>query len=263
MANMGLGICAHRGRLIPNLPGNTLLDFQGVCELGVKWIETDVCFTAPDEDGSQEPIIHHPNPSDCSDPSHIKWKYLKPKLNPKVLSLNNFLAFLKVNSSLSCLLELKEDSDKLVDAVVKKITEYKLENRVYITVFQMRIHSLRLEASARLIARARSQNPKIKIHLIVMFPFSLPRLTHRYHPDIISVGWLPGSKLSTWLFKGFLVNTINLKKQIRKAQEMGVEIIGGIANDRKDFDYLVSLNVDGIMTDDSVAAVKFLKEKSS
>ena len=263
MANMSLGICAHRGRLIPNLPGNTLLDFQGVYELGIKWIETDVCFTAPDEDGSQEPIIHHPNPIDCGDPSFIKWKYLKSKLNPKTLSLDNFLAFLKVNSSLLCLLELKEDSDKLVDVVVKKITEYGLENRVYITVFQMRIHALRLEASAKLMARARSQNPKIKTHLIVMFPFSLPKLAHRYHPDIMSIGWLPGSKLSTWLFKKLLVNIINLKKQIRRAQEIGVMVIGGIANDKKDFDYLVSLKVDGIMTDDSISILRFLKEKSS
>lgn len=260
MVNMDLEICAHRGRLIPNLPGNTLLDFQGVYELGINWIETDVCFTAPDEDGSQESIIHHPNPKSCIDPSKTKWKYLKSEPNSKIICLDNLLAFLVVNSSISCLLELKEDSDKLVDVVVKKITEYKLEGRVYITVFQMRIHSLRLEASARLISRARSQNPNIKTHIIVMFPFSLPTLARRHRPDIMSVGWLPGSKLSIWLFKKFLANTVNLKGQIMQAQEMGVKIIGGIANDEKDFDYLASLNVNGIITDDSVTALKFLNK---
>ncbi len=255
-------IWAHRGRLIPNLYGNTLLDFQEAYELGIHGIETDVCFTAPDEDGSQQPIIHHPDTKNPDDPSNIKWSHLKfiPKI--KVLRLDNFLAFLKVHSNLFCCLEPKEDSEKLLDVIVQKITEYGLENRIYLTACQLRVPYLELEASAKLLSKARSQNPKIKTHLIATFPFSLPALAHKYNPDIISVGWLPESKFSKWFFKTFLMNIVNLKQQIKQVQNMGVEIIGGIVNEEKDFEYFVGLGVDGIMTDDSIAAMKFIKTKS-
>ena len=42
---------------------------------------------------------------------------------------------------------------------------------------------------------------------------------------------------------------------------MGIEIFGGIVNDRKDFEYLASLGVNGIMTDDSIAAMEFVKDR--
>lgn len=243
-------IWAHRGRLIPNLPGNTLLDFQNVYELGVHGIETDVCFTAPDENNSQELIIHHPDPKDGNNP------------RIKVLRLDNFLAFLKVHPPLFCFLEPKENSEKLVNVIVQKLAEYRLENRVYLTVCQIRIPHLGLEAPAKLLFRARTQNPKIKIHLIASLPFSLPAIARKYSPDIISFGWLPESKFSTWFFKTFLVKVVNLKRQIIQVQNMGIKIIGGIVNEEMDFEYFAGLGVDGIITDNSVAAMKFIKSKS-
>lgn len=242
-------IWAHRGRLIPNLRGNTLADFQGVYKLGVHGIETDVCFTTPDETGSQEPIIYHPDPKNRGNPK------------VKILCLDNFLAFLKARPTLFCFLEPKENNEKLTDIIVQKITEYSLENRAYLTICQLRIPFLELEASPKLLLRARVQNPKIKIHLIATFPFSLPALVRKYNPSIISIGWLPDSKLSVWFFKTFLVKMVNLKQQIIQVQSMGIEIFGGIVNDRKDFEYLASLGVNGIMTDDSIAAMEFVKDR--
>lgn len=242
-------IWAHRGRLIPDLSGNTLADFQGVYDVGVHGIETDVCFTILDKYGPQQPIIYHPDPEDGSNSI------------TKAPHLDDFLAFLKIRPNLSCFLEPKENNEKLIDVIVRKITKYELENWVYLTVCQIRVPHLGLEASTKLIFRARAQNPKIKIHLIATFPFSLSALARKYNPDVISIGWLPESKLSMWFFKTFLVKIINLKHQIRQVQNMGLKIIGGIVNDKESFEYLANLGVDGIMTDNSAAAMKFIKEK--
>ena len=145
-------IWAHQGKISPNYPGNTLADFNQAHEIGVKGIETDVCFTAPDKNGKQRPVIHHPN-KDGAPP------------NESLPSLDSFLELLKSLPKLSCCLELKEDNEKLVSAVVDKITEYGLEGRIYLTVCQTRVPFLQLEASAKLIFKARVQNPKIKANV--------------------------------------------------------------------------------------------------
>ena len=243
-------IWAHRGRLVPGLPGNTLVDFQKAYELGVYGIETDVCFTAPDKNGSREPIIHHPDPKDCNN----------PKIN--FLSLDNFLAFLKIHPTLSCCLEIKQEDENLANVVVDKITMNGLEKRVYITSFQTKIPWLNLGTSGKVILKAKARNPKIKTHLIATFPFSLPVLARKYSPDIMSIGWLPESKLSERFFKIFLMKTVNLKRQIKQVQDMGIKIIGGMVNDREGFEYFANLGVNGIMTDNSVAAMEFIKTKS-
>lgn len=242
-------IWAHRGRLIPNLPGNTLLDFQEIYELGIHGIETDICFTAPDEDGSQEPIIHHPDPKDGDN----------PKIN--FLSLGNFLAFLKVHPTLSCCLEIKQEDENLVDKIVDAIIENRLEEKIYLTAFQTKIAWLGLETSGKLLLRARVRDPRIKTHLIAAFPFYLPALARKYNPNIISVGWLPESKLSIWFFKKVLAKTVDLKRQIKQVQDMGVRVIGGIVNEEIGFEYFANLGVDGIMTDNSIAAMEFIKTK--
>lgn len=249
MASKALEIWAHRGRLIPNLPGNTLLDFQEAYELGVHGIETDVCFTAPDEDGSQKAIIHHPDPKDSGDPI-------------KVLCLDNFLAFLKVHSNLSCYLDIKQEDEKLVDVVVDRITINGLGGRVYITSLQTRIPWLGLETSGKLLLRAKARNPKIKTHLIAMFPFSLPAMVRKYNCDAISFGWLSDKDYSRWVFRKVIMRVTDLKSQINQVQNMGVRVVGGIANTREDFEYLADLGVSGIMTDNSVEAMKFVKSKS-
>lgn len=255
-------IWAHRGRLLPGLPGNTLTDFQKIYELGIHGIETDVCFTAPDEDGSQEPIIHHPDLKDRNDPSKMSRSYLKFRPQINILRLDYFLAFLNVRPNLFCCLDIKQENEKLVNTAIDKIILNGLENRIYITSFQTRIPWLGLETSGKILLRAKIRNPKIKTHLIATFPFSLPNLTRKYNPDIISLGWLPESKLSIWLFKTFFMKIINLKYQINKVRAMGVKVISGIANDREGFEYLADLGVDGIMTDNSTAAMEFTKSKS-
>ncbi len=259
---MGIEIWAHRGRLIPSLPGNTLLDFEGVSQLGIHGIETDVCFTAPDEDGSQKPIIHHPNTKDVDDPSKIKWSHFKFRPKIKILCLENFLAFLKVHSSIFCCLDIKQEDENLMKVVVEKIILNGLEKRVYITSFQTRVPWLGLETSGKILLMAKTINPRIKTHLIATFPFSLPTLARKYNPDIISIGWLPESKFSIWFFKTFLMKIVNLKRQISQIQDMGIRVIGGIVHDKEGFEYFTDLGVDGIMTDNSIAAMEFTKTKS-
>ncbi|GEM_PF-4769500 len=247
---MDIEIWAHRGRITSELPGNNLADFQKSYDMGIYRIETDVCFTVPDKDNLQQPIIHHPNRNSDG------------RSKVEILSLDSFLDFLNIHPNFLCCLELKENSDKLMSIVVRKITDCGLENRVYLTACQIRIPFLDLEASAKLLEKARVQNHKIKTHLIATFPFSLPTLAWRYYPNIISVGWLPESRLSTWFFKTFLIKTTNLKYQIRQVQNMGIKVIGGIVNSREDFEYLANLGVDGIMTDNPLAVMKFVKSKS-
>lgn len=259
---MEIEIWAHRGRLVPSLPGNTLLDFLEVSKLGIHGIETDICFTAPNKDGSQQPIIHHPNPKYPDDPSNIKWSHFKFRPKIKVLCLDNFLIFLSTHPNLFCFLEPKENNEKLMGVIVQKIAEYGLEDRIYLTVYQLRIPFLGLEISANLISKARAQNPKIRIHIIATLPFYLPALVRKYNPEAISFGWLPESKLSIWFFKIFLLRFVNLKRQIKQVQDMGVKVIGGIVNNKEGFEYFTDLGVDGIMTDNPIAAMEFIKTKS-
>ncbi len=243
-------IWAHRGRLVPGLPGNTIPDFQEASKLGVHGIETDVCFSPPNKNGLRELIIHHPDPKNSND------------LKIAILRLDDFLTFLKIHPALYCCLEIKQENMDLVDKIVDAITENRLEERVYVTAFQTRIAWLGIETSGKLILKARMKNPRIKTHLIAALPLSLPALARKYSPNIISVGWLTESKLSEWFFKKFLVRIINLKRQINQVQGMGIKIIGGIVNEEKDFKYFVDLGVDGIMTDNSMAAMEFKKTKS-
>lgn len=247
---MSMEIWAHRGKVAPELPGNTLADFQKAYNMGIYRIETDVCFTTPNENRPQQPVIYHPDRKN------------NDRSKTEILSLDGFLTFLNVHPNFLCCLELKENNEKLMKIVVQKITEHGLENKVYLTTCQTRIPFMQLEASANLLLKARAQNPKIKTHIIATFPFSLPTLVWHYYPDIISLGWLPESRLSTWFFKKFLMKITDLKYQIKQVQNMGVKIIGGIVNDQEGFEYLANLGVDGIMTDNPIAALKFVKSKS-
>jgi len=196
-------------------------------------------------------MIYHPDKNDPHPPSIISTP-----------SLDGFLGFLEDHPQLLCCLELKEDNEELVKVVVDKITECGLEDRIYLTACQVRIPFLKLEASAKLLLKARARNPKIKTHLIATFPFCLPALVLKYDPNIISLGWLPESKLSAWFFKKFIMKFVDLKGQIKWVRSRGLKILGGVVNNDKDFEYLANLGVDGMMTDNSVAAMEFLKEKS-
>lgn len=245
-------IWAHRGRVAPHCQGNTFPDFKNSVRIGVNGIETDVCFSSPDKNCRQKLVIHHPRPNDRN--------HGKPEA--KSILLDDFLGFLKTRPEIHCLLEPKENSEELVRQMVEKIISYKLEERVYLTVCQTRVAFLDLEISAKLALKHKALNPGIKTHIIATFPFSLPKLARKYNPDIISIGWLPDSKVSTWSFKLLFSKVLNLKNQIRKVQAMRIRVIGGIVNDREGFEYFDNLGVDGIMTDNATEAVEFAKEKS-
>lgn len=233
-------IWSHRGRVYPSFPGNRLIDFWNAAKEGATGIEADVIFERVGH--KQEILIHHPG-TNCS-----------------LLRLSELIIFLRENPSLQCFLDIKQQDFRLVEAVVKIITENNILNRTYLTAFQTKINCLGLETSGELLLWAKIINPSVKTHLIATFPFNLPLLANKYCPDIISIGWLDDNPLSKLLFKGIIRPFFDPPGQIEEAKKYGAKVLAGIFDDKRDMRKFIDMGVDGIMTNNLYAA-RELKRK--
>lgn len=248
-------ILAHRGRASPDMPGNTLDDFDESVKLGVDFIETDISLTT---DGV--PIIYHPG-STYPDCSSFSWNYLVVNVRklPPYISWTGFLKFLEVNPKISIALDIKVNSPRLIDWVVERIILESLQNRIYLTTFQKQSHIFGFEAGGDLLIHAKKMSSEIKTHLIVTFPFNLPTIADKFRPDAISFGYLPNRPVSRWLFE-FIDDMVDLKQQIQILKNSNIEVWGGIINTAEDMKRFADLGVDGIMTDDSIIGMNFKNE---
>lgn len=249
-------IIAHRGRVIPAVPGNTMLDFEEAIRLGVTGIETDVSLTI-----DKVPIIYHPG-STSLNCNAMTWEDLRYYLNelPPIISLDEFLIFLETYTGVFVCLELKQNSPVLIEKVVGKITAKNLENRIYLTSFQKDIPWFGINTNGDMLLLAKKLNGRIKTHVIATHPFNLKSIVNQFEADAISFGWLPDSKLSRYFFKYILAPTIHLKDDIKSVREKGVKVWAGILNTGEDMEYFSRFGVDAIMTDDSILGMKFKKE---
>ena len=242
-------IWAHRGRSTPSSQGNTYLDFARCNQHGVNGIETDICMTP---DGKV--IICHPGTL-TPDPSKMTWRGIKQS-RLTVLSLNDFLVMIRSFGNVSCTLDIKMYSIDLVREAVRAISTYHLEDRVYLTTFQRKVPQFPMETDAKLLLFAKKINPKIKTHIMAVFPANLPGLVHKYSPDAISFGWLNDppwlALVSKNVFKA-TASLVNLPSQVSYLKDRGIKVWGGIVNNHTDMEYLAGLGVDGLVTDDIVA----------
>lgn len=240
MGNKKIAIWSHQGKVVPLSPGNRLADFEDAVEECADGVEADISFVKVG--GQEEIFIYHPGQ------------------RFPALRLSEFVEFLKRHPRLECFLDIKQNDFRLAEAVAKTVVNHHLEKRVFLTFCQTRISWLDLETSAGMLSRIKKTEPKIRTHLLVTFPFSLPRLVEKYQPDVISLGWLEESPLSKLFFKWVIIPFFDLPGQIRETQKMGARVLAGIFNKEEDIRYFAGMGVDAVMTEHIDIAFKALEK---
>ncbi|MDO8496107.1 MAG: glycerophosphodiester phosphodiesterase [bacterium] len=234
-------IWSHRGRSEIDELGNSFKGLISTYRLGISGIEVDVCFT---ED--RKAIIYHPG-STKPDLTRLTWPVIENSIF-NVMDLNSFLDLATTLDDLRFCIDIKQDSNDLVETIVKAVIDRGLQKRVYLTAFQCRLPGSSIESNVKLLLLAKMIDPKIKTHMIVVWPFNIVKLAKKYKPDAISIGWLQDSYMSQLLFKSMAPHD-KLAEQIVKVQEMGIKVWAGIFNGEDDLVYFIKLGVDGIFTD--------------
>lgn len=257
-------IFVHRGGDFSRkkIPPNSLRAFEESYAIGANGIETDICFS---KDG--EPIIcHFPsclNPA----PSEMKWKEIRKYYN-FIPHFNDLIEYLIRRPSLECLLDLKLNSDKLVEIICDNLESMDVRKRIFLTASKTSITVADLYSNAKLLAYAKKiSRQKIKTHIIEIWPTHMLQTIERFHPDMISFGWLNDFWLSK-LFFNLVFRTkivsplVVLSKEVSKIQDTGTLILGGIANKPQDIIFLANSGVDGIITDYPALAVEIRESKT-
>lgn len=250
-------IYVHRGGDFSHkkISPNSLRAFEESYAIGANGIETDICFS-----GDGEPIICHPgllNP----DPSKMKWKDIR-KSYYHILHFNDLIEYLIRRPSIICLLDLKINSDKLVETICDSLEGMDLRDRIFLTASKTSIRIADLYSDAKLLAYAkRISRQHLKTHIIEIWPTHMPQTIERFHPDMISFGWLndfwPSKMLFNLVFRTKIIGPlIDLPKRVRMIQSTNTLILGGIANKPKDIIFLANSGVDGIITDNPALAVE-------
>jgi len=252
-----MDICAHRLRPSPRDIGNTKDGLVALYELGVKHVEADVVDIA-----SGEEIIYHPGTTE-DDLTFMTWPEIR-RTGLKVMSLEEYFCLLK-SYRMTCYLELKQNSEQLVEDVVAAIIEHGLQNNIFVTAFQKKINwpLFVTESEGQRLLDAKALNPNIKTHLIAGEPWKLPELVQEFHSDMVSFGWIQKpwamGVITKALFK-FLTRKTDMREQVRKVQGMGIKVMAGIVNDVESMHEFAELGIDMIMTDDVVLGMKFKEE---
>lgn len=236
-------IWAHRGRSEIDELGNSFKSLITAYRLGISGIEVDVCFTS-----DQKAIIYHPG-STKPDLTHLTWPIIENSIF-NVMSLDSFLDLATTLDDLQFCVDLKQNSDSLVETIIQAITDRGLQNRVYLTAFQCQVPGFGLESDINLLLHAKTIDPTIKTHIIVVWPFNIVKLAKKYRPDAISIGWLQNSFISKVIFKLTAPNEEKLRDQIMEVQKMGIKVWAGIFNKEDDLVHFIKSGVDGIFTDD-------------
>lgn len=254
-----IGVWAHRGMGLlsaekHHISPNSLTAFQWSKRLGLDGIETDVCLTT---DSEPEPIICHPDTLE-PDPHLESWISTQWH-NPDVMHLKDLLNFLVDSPSVNCLLEIKQNSNLLIEKVVTEISAAKLHNRVFLTAPSRQIKLVGLETDGNLLKYAKSIDPQIQIHVIDIFPFNILKTEQSFQADIVSFGWLNDSFVSRVVFE--LVFYKKILRQIIK-RKTNLKVFGGITQTLKQVQHLLECTdglIDGIITDDPEATLNYLR----
>jgi len=186
-----------------------------------------------------------------------------PGTNLAYETLDDLLKFIYRSPGLICFLDIKQNSKRLVALAIQKISEYDLEERIYLTAFQIRLASppFNMEVGGDSLIFAKKICPAIKTHVIAAFPFNLPRIVRKYNPDAISFGWLSDNQISQWFFKILVRPFFNFKRQVKKLKGANVLVLGGILNTAEEMLYFADMGVDGIMTDEPEILINLIRDQ--
>ncbi len=233
---------------------NSIEGFRAAAEIGVEGIEADIYFSK-----NKKPIINHPG-SLKLDPRRLDWRQIQ-EIYPQIPDLDDLLIFLLKYPGLKCFLDLKDDSLELVEVIVKKLGYYNLRDRVFLTASRAKIGFLGLYSDGRMLSYAKSLDPKIKTHLIDIFPTNLAKTGKKLGADIISFGWFNDSLLSQLLFLViFKTGLKNIKEEVAKAQNQGLLVFGGVTDTVLDVEYFIKVGVDGIVSNNPLKALETVKK---
>ena len=243
-------VIAHRGgRVNPN----TMSAFKSSAEMGVDFIECDVCLT---KDG--QPIIYHPRTL-IPDAAEETWENLRGR---NIDHAGRLIELLSIYPKLKCLLDLKQDSKKLVEIMVKMIKVSDMFKRVYFTAPYYKIPLFELYADKNTLLYARSLDERVKIHVIDIFPINMSKTIRTISANMISFGWFNEYISSRFLFKAIFDSGFRtISKEILKVYKEEAYVLGGIANTEKDIKRLVlpggyRSGINGIITDEPELALK-------
>ncbi|MBI2065162.1 MAG: glycerophosphodiester phosphodiesterase [Candidatus Yanofskybacteria bacterium] len=251
-------VWSHRGRTSQKQLGNSYTGFLSLNNMEITGIETDICLTK-----DREVIIYHPK-SVTPDPKLLTLEEIRYSIFD-IMDLDLFLLYLKY-SQVCCCLDIKQNSNHLVEMAVEAIVRHGLQDRVYLTAFQksMDCPPFNIESDGQLLILAKRICPEIKTHVIVAWPYDLLKIADKYQPNAISIGWLLEPPvvglMSRTIFKT-LSSVVNLSEQIEKIKLRGIRVLAGVFNNPEDMLYFASMGVDGIMTDEPKILIDLIKAK--
>ena len=228
---------------------NTLAAFNQALENGADAFECDVVLT---RDG--EPVvIHLPFYSGIAKLwskhailSEMKWTDLKEmRTNKKPIPhLYEVLDFVSTRS-IECFIEPKMSSNDLVENIVKSIQQYQVVNKTQLLTFYSR---------KSILTHSKKLNPNLRTSVILITPFGDWQSRARSaSADTIAFGWKGFNYIS-------LLDTYfdKLTGNIKEAQQQGIEVYSGIADDEKNIAWLCKLGVNGIFTNNVLLAKKVI-----
>lgn len=250
MANKPL-ILAHRGALL-NAPENTLKAFARAFENEADGIECDIRITADGEfiafhDETTERVVG------------VNWKIKKTKYaqlrhlevfgKEPIAHLDDILKLLLKWPDKLCFFEICFDKLEDIDRLALKIKAAGLASRCYILTFSNRKH---------LLKRAKKAAPEIGISVMPLLPTKIIHTAQEASANSVCAGWIdwPGAKQLFSLSAKFY----NFKKQIQDAKKLDIFVSGGVANTPEEIEWFCEQGIEGVWTDDVLAALEVIKD---
>jgi glycerophosphoryl diester phosphodiesterase len=243
----GSKVLAHRGGPL-RAPENTMAAFKQAVDDGADGFECDVVLT---RDG--EPVVIHK--SFYSDSistlvdqkgklKDLDWKMIRELRTEgeRIPHLHDVLAFLNANQ-LECFIEPKAMSGDLVTKVVAAVSEFGVVDQVRLITFYRR---------RALLLISKKLNPQIKTSVILVWPFGgWANKARKAGANIVVPGWKGFAHWKDFNHLKLLSSLgVNLKEKVAETKSGGIPVYSGIADGEEAIDWLCSLNVDGIFTND-------------
>jgi glycerophosphoryl diester phosphodiesterase len=253
-------ILAHRGGP-QRAPANTLRAFEQAMQDGADGFECDVALTR-----DREPVVIHK--SFYSDSisrlidqkgrlKELDWKELRNRrTNGEMIPhLHDALGFVSKHQ-MECFIEPKEVSEELVEKITSAISQYSVVEKVTLITFFHRRALLQI---------SKKLNPTIKTSVILVCPFgSWSRKAEAASADMVVPGWKGFAGWESFNHLRTLGSTVvDLKRKIRRAHSRGMPVYSGIADNESQINWLCTLGVDGLFTDNIPLARRIVSSYGS
>jgi glycerophosphoryl diester phosphodiesterase len=236
-------------------PENTIAAFAAVLDEGADGFECDVVLT---RDG--EPVVVHvPFYSDDIsvmvgsrakvgglDFSELRGLSIGGERIPH---LEEVLALVRARST-ACFIEPKRCGDGLVARIVREVEAQKVLDKVVLLTFVGRGSAL---------LRARQLQPEVRTAVITTsVPGRWRRAAAATRADMVVASWKGVNHLR--LLDGFVVN---VRARVDRLRQDGIAVYGGLADRRTDVEWLCSLGVGGIFTNNVGSAKDAIRRWAS